>query len=102
MFDFVANSLFPSLGSIGIVVLGWLAQKYLAPYLSTEKRRKMAGHILLIADDVTSSLLLKYPNSGWASWIDQAVEEIMEITGVSRDVALRAAKAALVRKGVKK
>lgn len=102
MFDFVSGSLFPSLGSIGILVLGWLAQKYLVPYLSTEKRKKMAEHILLIADEVTGSLLLKYPNSGWASWIDQAVEEIMEITGVSRDVALRAAKAALVRRGVKK
>lgn len=102
MFDFVSSSLWPTLGSIGILVLGWLTQKYLVPYLSTEKKKKMAEHILLIADEVTGSLLLKYPNSGWASWIDQAVEEIMEITGVDRDVALRAAKAALVRKGVRK
>ena len=102
MFDFISSSLFPSLGSLGILVLGWLAQKYLVPYLATEKRKKMAEHILLIADEVTSSLALKYPNSGWASWVDQAVEEIMEITDVDREIALRAAKAALVRKGVKK
>jgi hypothetical protein len=102
MFDFISNNLLPSLGSLGILVLGWLTQKYIVPFLSTENRKRLAEHILVIADEVTGSLLLKYPNSGWAGWIDQAVEEIMRITGVSREVALRAAKAALVRKGIKK
>ena len=102
MFDFVSSGFLPGLGSLALLLLGWLTQKYVVPFLSTEQRKRMAEHILLIADEVTSSLMLKYPNSGWAAWVDQAVEEIMRITGVSREVALRAVKAALVRKGVKK
>jgi hypothetical protein len=102
VFDFVSSSLFSGLGSLALLVVGWLTQKYVLPLISTEQRKRMAEHILLIADEVTSSLMLKYPNSGWASWLDQAVEEIMRIAGVSKEVALRAVKAALVRKGVKK
>ena len=102
MFDFISSSLLPGIGSLLLVVVGWVAQKYLVPFLATEQKKRLAEHVLLIADEVTSSLVLKYPASGWANWIDQAVEQIMQISGVSREVAMRAATAALVRKGVKK
>ena len=95
-----SNNLLPSLGSLGLLLIGWVTQKYLVPYLSTEKKKKMAELILLIADDVTNYFLLKYPKANWAEWIDQSVEQIIQITGVDREVALRAAKAAIVRKQI--
>ncbi|EQB63807.1 MAG: hypothetical protein RBG1_1C00001G1386 [candidate division Zixibacteria bacterium RBG-1] len=98
MFNFIESALFPSLGSLGLLLLGWVVQKYLVPYLSTDKKKKLAEHILLIADDVTDYFVLKYPTSNWTEWIDQAVEQIIQITGVDREVAVRAAKAAIARK----
>ena len=98
MFNFIQSALLPSLGSLGLLLIGWVTQKYLVPYLSTERKKKFAEHILLIADEVTNYFLLKYPKANWAEWIDQAVEQISQITGADREVALRAAKAAIVRK----
>lgn len=98
MFNFIESALFPSLGSLGLLILGWVVQKYLVPLLSTDRKKKLAEHILLIADDVTDYFVLKYPASNWTEWIDQAVEQIIQITGVDREVAVRAAKAAIARK----
>jgi len=98
MLNFIQSALFPSLGSLGLLILGWVVQKYLVPYLSTDKKKKLAEHIFLIADDVTDFFLLKYPTSNWTEWIDQAVEQVIQITGVDREVAVRAAKAAIARK----
>jgi len=98
MFDFIESALFPGLGSLGLLILGWVVQKYVVPLLSTDRKKKLAEHILLIADDVTDYFVLKYPTSNWTEWIDQAVEQIIQITGVDREVAVRAAKAAIARK----
>ncbi|OGC77514.1 MAG: hypothetical protein A2145_00325 [candidate division Zixibacteria bacterium RBG_16_40_9] len=98
MINFIQSALWPGLGSLGLLLLGWVVQKYLVPYLSTEKRKNLAEHILLIADEVTDYFILKYPKSNWSEWIDQAVEQIIQITGVDREVAVRAAKAAIARK----
>ncbi len=98
MFHFIESSVWPGLGSLGLLLLGWVVQKYLVPYLSTEKRKNLAEHILLMADEVTDYFILKYPKSNWSEWIDQAVEQIIQITGVDREVAVRAAKAAIARK----
>ena len=90
------------LGSLIVFLVAWLTKEYLVPYLTTEGKRKMAKYILLIADEVTDYFLLKHPELKWTEWIDQAVDKIIEITGVDREIALRAAEAALSRKMPKK
>ena len=87
------------MGGLVLVVLGWMVKRYLVPVLVTERTRKLAQHILLIADEVTDYFLQKYPDKDWVEWIDKAVDKIMEITGISREVADRAVRAALERRG---
>ena len=89
-------------GSVIVFLVGWVTKEYLIPYLTTERKRKMAKYILLIADEVTDYFLLKYQGHKWTEWIDQAVDKIIEITGVDKEIALRAAEAALSRKTTKR
>jgi hypothetical protein len=86
------------IGTLITLVIAWLTKKYLLPYLSTERRRKMATYILLIADEVTDYFRLKYPELKWTEWLDQAIDKIIEITGTTKEVASRAAQAAIARK----
>ncbi len=60
----------------------------------------MAEYVFLIADEVTDQLVAKYPKNELFRWLDQAVDKIIEITGTSKEVATRAAQAALARKGI--
>ena len=99
--DWMTNSPAQALGVLFLLLLGWAVKKYLIPYLNTEQRKKMAEYILLIADEVTDELAAKYPKHELAKWLDQAVDEIIKITGVSEEVAGRAIQAALTRKGIK-
>jgi len=46
-------------------------------------------------------LVAKYPKNDLLRWLDQAVDKIVQITGVSEEVATRAAQAALARKGIR-
>jgi len=99
--NWVTNNTFEALGAILFLLLGWAVKKYLVPYLDTELKKKMAEYIFLIADEVTDQLVAKYPKNELLRWLDQAVDKIMEITGVSEEVATRAAQAALARKGIR-
>jgi hypothetical protein len=99
--NWVTNNTFEALGAILLLLLGWAVKNYLVPYLNTELKKKMAEYILLIADEVTDQLVAKYPKNELLKWLDQAVDKIMEITGVSEEVATRAAQAALARKGIR-
>jgi hypothetical protein len=96
--DWVTNSPTQALGGILLLLLAWAVKKYLIPYLNTEQRKKMAEYILLIADEITDELSAKYPKNELAKWLDQAVDKIIKITGVSEEVAARAVQAALARK----
>ena len=98
MLDTVRGWFVSGMGGLVLVVLGWLVKKHLVPLLSTEKSRTLAQHILLIADEVTNYFLQKYPGKDWAEWLDQAIDKIIEITGIEREVADRAIRAALERK----
>jgi len=98
--DWITANTFNALGAILLLLLGWAAKKYLIPFLDTELKKKLAEYVLLIADEVTDQLVAKYPKNELLKWIDQAVDKIMEITGVSQEVATRAAEAALARKGI--
>lgn len=83
-----------------IVIIMWVVGKYLAPYLKTEKRLKYAEWIAKIADEVTDDLLGRYPTNTWAKFFDDAVDKVMEICGIKKEVASRAATAALKRKDI--
>jgi hypothetical protein len=98
--SWLTSNTFEALGAILLLLLGWVAKHYLIPYLNTELRKKVAEYVLLIADEVTDQLVAKYPQNELLKWLDQAVDKIMEITGVSKEVATRAAQAALARKGI--
>ena len=98
--NWVTASSFHAIGGILLLFLGWAIKRYLIPFIDTELKRKMAEYILLIADEVTDQLVAKYPQNELFKWLDQAVDKIMEITGASREVATRAAQAALARKGL--
>jgi hypothetical protein len=88
-----------ALGALFIVLLGWAVRKYLIPFLNTGLRKRLAEYVLIIADDVTDQLAAKYPKNEVLRWVDLAVDKIMDVTGVSKEVATRAAQAALARKG---
>jgi len=98
--SWVTATSFHALGAILLLFLGWAIKRYLIPFIDTELKRKMAEYVLLIADEVTDQLVAKYPQNELFKWLDQAVDKIMEITGASREVATRAAHAALARKGL--
>ena len=85
-----------------VLVIGWLTKKYALPYLNTETKYSVAKYVLLLADEVTDWLVIKYPEKKWPEWLDEAVDKVMEIAGVSRDVAERAVRASLTRKKVAK
>jgi hypothetical protein len=88
-----------ALGAILMIYLGIFIKKEIMPLLKAQRNREVAEYILVIADDVTDYFRLKFPSAHWSVWLDRAVDRIIEITGVGRDVADRAIKAAVARKG---
>ncbi|MDH4222959.1 MAG: hypothetical protein OEV55_05395 [candidate division Zixibacteria bacterium] len=98
IFSTVGGWVLSGIGALITLVVAWLAKQYLLPYLSTERKRKMATYILLIADEVTDYFRLKYPKLKWTEWLDQAIDKIIDITGATKEVASRAAQAAIARK----
>ena len=87
-------------GMLVTLVVGWAAAKWLIPLLKTEFQKKLAEYILVIADEVTDWLVAKYPEKDIYRYLDAAVDKIMEVCGVKREVAERAAMAAMARKGI--
>ncbi len=85
-------------GAILMLYLGILIKRELVPLLKIKRNREIAAHLLVIADDVTDYFRTKFPSAHWSVWMDRAVDKIIDITGVGRDIADRVAKAAVVRK----
>lgn len=100
IFSFLKDWSLTALGSLLMLVLSWVAGKYLPKLLDTERKKRMAEYLLKIADDLTDYFIQKYPDSKYAQWIDQAIEKLMEICGVERDVAERVLKAVIERKKI--
>ncbi|TET68772.1 MAG: hypothetical protein E3J45_02735 [Candidatus Zixiibacteriota bacterium] len=92
------ESLMEIIGLVSLTVLAWLSKKFLVPTLKSNTNKNVAEHLLIIADDVTDYLSMKYPDKPWLEWLDVAVDEIAKITGVSDETARRAAQAAMRRK----
>lgn len=86
------------LGSLGVTFLGFLAQKYIIPFLKVGKRRAYAQYIAAIADEVIDSLRARYPDKAWLKHLDEAVETLVRITGISEEIGLRAIRAAAARR----
>lgn len=89
-----------TISALLLFFVGWAVKKWLIPFLSTEARKKVAEYVLVIADEVTDWLVAKYPEQDFYDYLDKAVDKIMEVCGVSRPVAERAAAAALGRKRI--
>ncbi|MDD4052781.1 MAG: hypothetical protein PHR28_12905 [candidate division Zixibacteria bacterium] len=99
--DFVGNNLPNLAGTIWTAVgvgVAYLAKRYLVPLLQVEKRRKYAGWIAAIADELTDDLKARYPEKAWLEELDRAIERLIEICGIERDIAERAIRASAVRK----
>lgn len=101
-FEWITSSVENGIVGIVLLAVGYLTKKYLLPYLKTEMACKMAEYILLIADEVTDQLVAKYPEKDVYKFLDAAIDKIIEVCGVKREVAERAVQAALGRKGLKK
>lgn len=99
--DFVLNNILGIAGGVGAVfmaLIAWLARKYLVPFLTVEKRRRYAGYISCIADEITDDLVRRYPDKEWLVYFDEAVDKVIEICNIETEVAQRAVSAALSRK----
>ncbi len=85
------------LGSVGVLLAGNAIRKYVLPFLRVGKRHKYAQYIGMIADEVTDDLRALYPEKEWLKHLDDAVDRLIEICGVSTDIARRAVNAAVGR-----
>lgn len=90
------------IGGLIMILVTWMVKKHLLPFLDTEVKKKMAEYVLLIADEVTDQLVAKYPDKKVWGYLDRAVDKIMEVCGVKKEAATRAAEASFGRKGIKK
>lgn len=84
-------------GIVGILA-AFLAKAYLVPFLKIERNRRYAEWIARIADDLTDDLRHRYPEEEWARRLDEVVDKIMKVCGISEETARRALAAAAARK----
>lgn len=96
--DLFSQELLGAIGAVLLVFLGYIIKKEVLPLLKIKRNRELASHLLVIADDVTDYFRLKFPKAHWSVWMDKAVDRIIDITGVGKDAAGRAAQASLSRK----
>jgi len=99
--DFVGKNLPDLAGAIWTAVgvgVAYLAKRYLAPLLQVEKRRKYAEWIAVIADELVNDLKGRYPEKAWLEELDRAIDQLIEICGIERDIAERAIRASAARK----
>ncbi len=87
-------------GSAALAVVGWVGSRYLAPLLKVGKRKQFAQWIVVIADEITDALVAKYPNKRWLEALDEAVDKLAEVCGISQDISRRAVDAAVARKNI--
>jgi hypothetical protein len=92
-----ADSWLGILGSVGLMLVSYVAKKYVIPFLQIGKRQKYAEYITTIADEVISELQHKYPDKAWLQHLDEAITTLAQICGVDTDIAERAVKASAAR-----
>ncbi len=84
--------------SLVLMMLGALTKAYLVPFLKAGKRERYARYIAIIADELTDDLRARYPEKEWLRHLDEAIDRIIDICGISTEVAQRAVRAAAARK----
>lgn len=95
---FGSNSIWGLLGSVGLTLAGYVAQRYVIPFLKIGKRQKYAELISRLADELTDELKVKYPENQWLSRLDEAVDKLIALLGIDPSIARRAINAAAGRK----
>jgi|WetSurMetagenome_2_1015567.scaffolds.fasta_scaffold2023513_1 hypothetical protein len=65
--------------------------------MSSKQRELLAEtqRISIIANDCVKYFALKFPGAHWSVWLDRAVDRLIEITGVNREIADRVSRARL-------
>ncbi len=99
--SFLSSNIGAVLGGIGsavIAIAGWVGARYFAPFLQIGKRKQYAQWIAVIADEITDELVQKYPNKKWLERLDEAVDKLIEVCGIGKDISGRAVRAAIGRK----
>jgi hypothetical protein len=91
------NSWLGILGSVGLMLVTYVANRYIIPFLKIGKRHKFAEYITVIADEVVAELRLKYPEKGWLEHLDEAIATLARICEITPDIAERAVKASASR-----
>jgi hypothetical protein len=102
LFNWIAHPVDSTILTVIIFIVGYAAKKWLLPMLTTAARKKVAEYVLTIADDLTDWLVATYPEKDIWKYLDKAIDKLIEICGVSPEVAERALTAAMARKGLKK
>ncbi|HHS50401.1 MAG TPA: hypothetical protein ENN07_04720 [candidate division Zixibacteria bacterium] len=66
-----------------LLAIGFLAAKYLKPWVSgNDERFARAQEIALIADRITDEMRLLAPDAHWSEWIDEAVDRLIRACGL--------------------
>ena len=86
------------LGSVGLTLVTYLSNRYITPFLKIGRRQRYAEYIAKIADDVTDELREKHPQKDWLKHLDDAVDALIAICGVTPEIARRAVRAAAMRR----
>ncbi len=83
--------------TVGLALAGFLAQRFVIPFLKVGKRERYAQFIATIAAEVIDELRAKHPDRKWLEHLEEAVETVAAICGVSPEIARRAVNAASAR-----
>lgn len=86
------------LGTLAVTALGYVTQRYVVPFLKVGRRQRYAEYVAAIADDAIDELRSKYPDKQWLVHLDEAVETVVRVTGLSQDVSRRSVRAAAARR----
>ena len=92
------DSLAGILVSMLLLYAGFIARKYVIPFLQIGRRQRYAVLVARLADEVTDDLRERYPENEWLRQLDEAVDKLIELCGVSEEVAQRAVRAAVARR----
>lgn len=91
----LVNALVPAL----IFVLGWLAGRFIKPWIQKEPTRlERAEEIALIASRLTESIKKEFPNASWDDWLDSLSDRLIRELGLDSGVAKREAVYQLAKK----
>jgi len=86
---------------LAIIVAGWVAARYLAPYLAAHpKSKETARDIAAIADDISHVLVANNPQAVWDDHLAALIDKLKAVLDLGDDTAERVAKAALLRRKI--